>query len=730
MANQDALDDFIPLHRSFHELAQDETTTDETDLKSLVRDGGLHWDDLLTWPRVILLSEAGSGKTAEARTACRSLRETGKRAFFIRVEHVVQSFEDAFEEGTYEDFVAWTQAGDEGWLLLDSVDEARLKDPRDFERAVRKLGRLLAPVLAQAHIVITGRAVAWRPKTDLLLVAQALPYKLPTIATNNDSEKGQARAKTDGGEDGGFKIVALDDLEGEQIDRFATGKGVTNLAAFRAALERKDAWALTTRPMDLAEVCEYWIDKGEIGSRLDLMKSSIDRRLEEIDQNRSEAQPIAIDQLRRGAKLVAAAATLTQESGLRVPDGSVNTRGLPVKEVLSGWNDLQVGALLARPIFDEGIYGTVRFHHRSVREFLTAEWLKDLIVDQGSRTRIEALFFREQYGLEVVVPTMRPILPWLCLLDDRILGRTMRLAPEILFEGGDPSQLPRDTRVEILRQTCEQISQPAHGRSMLDFAAVQRFAHEDLTDEIRSLLAKHRDDDDIVSFLLRMVWIGELKGLAAESKALALSLRAHYPRLSAIRALISVGQADDLREVRTALLAEGDIVHRSWPAEFVATLPVDTEASDWLLRVLTLAVARKRFETDNLAHLLPDYVEKLPVDLIVTWVDVLKDLLSVPPFIERHYKRVSSRYGWLATIAARCVARLVEVRHPHALTPSTLWIVRNARENNELDSAGLKRAREALAAVVPLWPELRGHRLPACSRSHVGQLSDRGGHRG
>ena len=104
MASSVDLDEFIALKRTFHALRQSEDTSDDTDLKGFRSEGGLTWDDLLAVPRVVLLSEAGSGKTVEARNACRELRGAGKPAFFIRIEHVAESFEEAFEEGTFEAF--------------------------------------------------------------------------------------------------------------------------------------------------------------------------------------------------------------------------------------------------------------------------------------------------------------------------------------------------------------------------------------------------------------------------------------------------------------------------------------------------------------------------------------------------------------------------------------------------------------------------------------------------
>ena len=98
------------------------------------------------------------------------------------------------------------------------------------------------------------------------------------------------------------------------------------------------------------------------------MSNSIGRRLSERDQNRAEIRPFSAERARMGARLLAAATTLTREPTLRVPDGSASGKGLPLAHVLPEWNNVERATLLERPVFDEAIYGTVRFHHRSVRE--------------------------------------------------------------------------------------------------------------------------------------------------------------------------------------------------------------------------------------------------------------------------------------------------------------------------------------------------------------------------
>lgn len=140
-------------------------------------------------------------------------------------------------------------------------------------------------------------------------------------------------------------------------------RGINDTAAFLNAVERADALSFTSRPQDLEELTEFWIDEGQIGSRLELMRNSIARRLTERDQGRADARPLSMEDARQGARLLAAAATLGQEPTIRVPDGADNSKGIPVHDVLPSWDDNKQAALLSRPIFDEAIYGTVRFHH-------------------------------------------------------------------------------------------------------------------------------------------------------------------------------------------------------------------------------------------------------------------------------------------------------------------------------------------------------------------------------
>lgn len=707
----DKLDDFIQLDRTFHDLAMSEEEGTHAELFRLTHRGTLtRWSNLLEERRVLLLSEAGSGKTEEIRHACRALRMSGKHAFFLRIEHLAHEFDSSFEEGTPEEFGDWVSSGEDGWLLLDSVDEARLKDPKDFERAIRRISRKLTDVLQRAHIVITSRSEAWRPKTDLLLCKTNLPWTPPACTPDEDQASDEALTTSVGtGSDrrkNVFRMVALDDLSGEQVDRFAGAKGITDIAAFRKALDRADAWSFTTRPLDLADTVEFWLANGRVGSRYELLRSSIDKRLEERDQDRADANPISKERIREGARLVAAASTLSKESAIRVPDGQQNDRGLDIKEVLNDWNDADCRTLLTRPIFDEGIYGTVRFHHRSVREFLTAEWVHSLLIKEGSRARIETLFFRHQYGVEAVVPTMRPILPWLAILDQRILERAMCLAPEVLFEGGAPAQLPQEARGRILRQACEQLAQPGNGHSVTEYSAVQRFASPDLAGVIRELLQKYKDDDTIVCFLLQMVHCGGIAALADKAKYFALTSRFENTRTAAIRAVLEVATSRDAAEVRQAVVAEAPPLRRSWLATLIEGLDHTPGDVEWLFAALALVAPKRQFEIDLLSRTLANYAAASPPALLSSILDGFGKLLKQRPVIERRHCKISERFSWLGETSGQILLTMIRRRDPATLKKVALTILRTLPIAGNYDRGVSHELGNELIKLVREWPEL------------------------
>lgn len=720
MSDSQKPNDFVQLGRTFHELAKHARESDSFDLNQTIVTGPrLSWEDLLKGFRTVILSEAGTGKTEEIRQTAKRLRAAGARAFFLRLEHIPDAFEDAFEVSTFDEFEQWLSSTDEAWLLLDSVDEARLRNPGDFERAVRKLGRRIQAGNARAHIVLTGRTSAWRAKTDLALcetyfpiapetmrVKGAEPPKEPHLLGDSNSQSFGTEVSEQKEARSGFRIVALDDLSTSQIEAFARARGVTDIKAFLDEIERADAESFTTRPQDLEELVELWTKEGRIGTRLDLMQNSVQRRLEERDQNHRESYPLSASRAREGARLLAAASVLGRESTIQVPDGSHNNKGIAVQSVLSDWNDRDQLTLLSRPIFDEAIYGTVRFHHRSVREFLAAEWLVGLLERSASRRKVEALLFRVQYGIDVIVPTLRPVLPWLAIRDERIRERILRVAPEALFEGGDPSALPLATRKTILAKVCKELAAGTSGQSALDYSAVQRFASPDLAEDIRALLKQYASNVELVSFLVRMVWLGRIASLKDEVKTLALAPSTpQYTRTSAIRALHAVATNEDLEDLRQSFVKEVSPLRRDWLSEIVVASTPSVEIAAWLLAILGKAEAKERHRVDSLTDAVVRFVEIAPIGIVPPLVQGLNQLLDEPPFIDRGFCEVSEKYSWLIKGASAAAERLMRERMPESLGSDTLGILHKFKAIRDWDNE-LRDTKAEFGKLVPQWPEL------------------------
>ncbi len=249
-------DEFIQLNRDFLPISNMDKAESALDIETQISFGfssKVHWEDLLKEPRVVILAEAGAGKTYEIRETTKSLRGEGKQAFFLRLEYLRDEFEFAFEGGTmgeFSEFTSWMQTTEKAWFFLDSVDEAKLRDPGDFEKVLLRLKMWLKDRIHQTNIVITSR-ITWEPYTEFSLVKRLLPYPKKQSAEPSETEKNpdlnlsqpdSANVKvpdntSDKEQDP--KVYSLSPLGNEQIKIFAEAKGISDTNSFLGAIHRK-----------------------------------------------------------------------------------------------------------------------------------------------------------------------------------------------------------------------------------------------------------------------------------------------------------------------------------------------------------------------------------------------------------------------------------------------------------------------------------------------------------
>lgn len=157
------MSEFIDLKRRFRDLRDDELghgELDDTEILASLGEWGLGasigWSELLEHPRVVLLAEAGAGKTREMSEQAKRLVEDGRHALFVPLESLDREPLTALLSPSDEKRLeSWLADGSEpGWFFLDAVDELKLTDGK-LDRALRRLSRDIDGHLDRARIVVS-----------------------------------------------------------------------------------------------------------------------------------------------------------------------------------------------------------------------------------------------------------------------------------------------------------------------------------------------------------------------------------------------------------------------------------------------------------------------------------------------------------------------------------------------------------------------------------------------
>ncbi len=646
---------YIELDRTFTQV----TSTEDSDAPDIDFGIGtshktIRWTELLSLHRVTILAEAGSGKTEEIRQTSKKLRLDGKKAFFLRLENIAISFESAFEEGTLLEFNNWLESDLDGWLFLDSIDEARLKSARDFEIAISILAKKLDTAFQRTHIILTSRVNAWRFRTDMEMCSGKLPFASP----NENNQLINAN----------FQVYALQNLKPKQVEYFIKERHVTDHSLLISSIERLDAWSHTTLPQDLEELIEYWEQNKKVGSRLELIKHSIASRLRERDQGRAEIELLSETKAYEGARLLAVACTLMNNMQIVIPDGKNNSSGVITKDILPSWNDKELSILLGRPIFDLGSYGTVRFHHRSVREYLAADWLISLLLSNDGRKFVNTLFFRKQYKQKVIIPRLKPLLSWVVIFDEVIRKRARAIEPELIFEAGDPQELPLIVREDVLEQVCRKIASGTNDQSVTSFNSVRKFSSKEISSKILALIEKFKNEYRVESFLMQLVWVGGIDHALVHANRIAFNPQANlYSRIYAIRAIKELEETKGYENFLTAFRDEFSTADRDLIAEVVELLPPTNFTLEWVCDLIQVTEGLPAHQWDQLQGAICDYAERLSYEQLTQLISKIHLQIQQPPYIEIKLCEVSVKFSWLLECGALAILSLLRMKRDQPL---------------------------------------------------------------
>lgn len=496
-----------------------------------------NWDELLKFPRVVVLGEAGSGKTFELRERAQILRQQDKFAFFIRLDQLITS---SLLERLLPDelslFNKWAESGAECFFFLDSVDESKFDKITDFYSALTSFRKALPDnLLNRAMIFLSSRISEWKPYNDSKNFSEILPH----YKTSSDIQVSSNNAKGSIGQlrltsshikitppSSEILVVSIRPLNINQVRQFAKNSDVKNPEFLLKAIEDAQAWEFAHRPLDVTDIIRFWNANNHIGSLTELIKFSINKKLDPRSESERNDHTLSNDKARDGAKWLAAATMFSRKFLLSIhEDATINSKGLKTDEWLSdGWTHDEARALLNRPLFDGALYGNVCFHHRRIAEFLAAEWLNDRVNNGMPPHHLFSLFSDKVANQLVFRRSFYPIIAWLCYGHEQwntsLRNLLLETDPAIFFTYGDPSQLDIDFRRKILLQMENLAKKHAYLYLNSDAKCLSRIADLDLADEISRMLMDDKLSSDFRDALASMALLKQLKSCQIALKAI------------------------------------------------------------------------------------------------------------------------------------------------------------------------------------------------------------------
>lgn len=658
--------DYIDLWRRFRDLANCELEATEVLASFNDHDGsGLDWSELLKHRRVLILAEAGSGKTREMVERVQRLTAEGKFAFFLPLESLDRDkVEDLLSARQQTSYATWKVEGcQSAWFFLDAVDELKLTGGK-LDRALVRFANAIDGHLDRAHIVISCRPHDWRPQLDLATVQNRLPLSAKPERKAPASEdlfvdalRRERGAKvSNGAEDdehsaytSSVRVVILLPLSNRQIVLYAEHSGVLNVKAFLGEVERQNAWDFARRPLDLADLVAIWTSAGHLGTRAQQFEANVTAKLRD-HPDRPDTGRLSDAKGRLGAERLALAMTLTRTRTIRSPEQllQVDEAGgiLDAAHVLQDWTEEERQTLLRRALFDPATYGRVRFHHRSVQEYLAARHLKTLRDKGMSIKALFRLIVAERYGVKVVIPSMRPIAAWLALWEDAVRRDVAEREPEVLLTLGDPESLPLSVRADLLRAFAAAYGQGGGRGLNVPIAEVRRLAHLDLAPTIRQLWGTGPANADVCELLIEVIWQGAVADCVDIARAAALNFDyADYIRIASVRALLACGDVATVRCIATDMLVNPG----SWPekvAQGVAEdlFPAFLSVSDFIVLMERMPDTNHRgFGFGWVARQIAETID-LSSPEASALRDGLADLIWRGRYAENEWYRIRSRF--------------------------------------------------------------------------------------
>lgn len=512
------------------------------------------WQWLLASRLVVILNEAGAGKTAELVDQTARLNRDGY-AFFLPIERLCSApFNEAFDgPQARRRYEAWLRSSKPAVFFLDSVDEAKL--PRDLDknplnRAIRSLELAVDQAWSRVTLVVSSRPSAWSASLELTEVNR-LVARFEAIGVKAGLN-GAALAR----------FVAFDPLDHRQQSVLAEWKAAPE--SFMDDLTHTGSSDFARTPLDLLDFVEAYMGEVEAGRSgagvFSSLSAMVDRAITRRAAESGSDKPrngLSVERTRQGARRLAAACVLGQQLAIRSGPGALT--GVDPAAVLSfqsdDWPRKDIEQLLACGLFTAAWNGAVRFHHRRTMERLAAEAFDELLSAGMDQQTLWAQLTPSAFETVTTPRPYQETIGWLTTLNPGFRTHILAVAPQMLLDLGDPGSLPGAVREAALRGYVARYQRSAWFDEHYEPALIRRFLDASLEPVCRDLLDQTRVDQALL-FLVDLAVLAHWPSCVPRILTIAQDeLASPDLRAGAVKAVARLGSAHDQRSVAVSAVS-------------------------------------------------------------------------------------------------------------------------------------------------------------------------------
>lgn len=474
----------------------------------------LRFSECLHLPNIVLLGDPGAGKSHLFRAFALQGSLFRARDFLNRPLESLRTHETIF---------------------IDALDEKR-SSRTDVAPVDQIVNRLME--LRPTQVRIACRAADWLATSDL---GAFTPYF--------DSA-------------GGFTVLALQGLTDEECEDALAALRCPDPAAFIAEANARGVGDLLRNPQNLTMLFEVVKSHEWPHTRSELYRKAIELLLTEHnpEHRHKDAGVYSANELMLAAGVACASRLVADVDGISLT--GVSVAGCPSYRDLTFTPAAQLHAALTRRVFaTTGVPDTVDYSHRTVAEYLAANFLAHQVQYGLPFGRVRALISVDGQPAS----ELRGLHAWLAVLLPEHARELISADPFGVLSYGDASALSVTERAALLEAMSELAKHdPWFRRDNWSAAPLRGLAGTDMVDRFRDIL-KRSDNFSLVSVVLDAASVGTpMPALQPDFlRILTQPDRGEGARLMALEALLHLGPATHASclAAYAAIAAESDGFH-------------------------------------------------------------------------------------------------------------------------------------------------------------------------